>query len=414
VKNNLQLEKSSKSLREELLLHAENVPRSKDDSVNGATDSAIANINGKISITVQRDKAPDRKVDDDKATKDKTSGDKAKKKRLLDIAENHPLVDGSSTTVAKDKPDPTDAEAAENKSVENETLNNADVDNESIASEDDSDSSDGSSVPDGDKKAKNEKASKRGKQKGKGKGKGKKDREKKKERKQRREDKKKDKGTDDQKESATSLSSKENARREEKREIRTRSSSKVEAGNVALKSSAAIKSQDEKSKETPTQDSQRNFDRINVKKQSSTLTCSTGDADELQIHFHALLDPAFGSSEEMYIILGHPIGAWLDGPAIKVECIGNYEGYEILHATLYLPTSFKRQYLQASYKYVKAFKGVNYEFISRPKIGTEHQGLLNRTLILRPDDWKGVHKHLQTENRRESQVDGERGRKCTS
>ena len=118
-----------------------------------------------------RDKAPDRTVDDDKATKDKNSGDKAKKKRLLDIAQDHPLMDGTSTTVAKDKPVPTDAEAVENKSVENETLNNADVDNESSASENDSDSCDDSSVPDKDKKAKNEKGSKREEQKGKGKGK---------------------------------------------------------------------------------------------------------------------------------------------------------------------------------------------------------------------------------------------------
>ena len=61
-----------------------------------------------------------------------------------------------------------------------------------------------------------------------------------------------------------------------------------------------------------------------------------------------------------------------------------------MHGVLYLPISFKQFRLQASYKYVSYHKGPNFELISRPKIYTEHQGLLDRTLIIRQDDWKGM------------------------
>ena len=66
------------------------------------------------------------------------------------------------------------------------------------------------------------------------------------------------------------------------------------------------------------------------------------------------------------------------------------EGYEILHGIIYLPTSFKKLCLQVPYKYVKVLNRVAYEFISRPKIYNGQQGLLNRALIIRSDDWNGM------------------------
>jgi len=122
---------------------------------------------------------------------------------------------------------------------------------------------------------------------------------------------------------------------------------------------------------------------------SPTSRQDVGYTKELQIHFHALLDPAFGSSEHMCIILGPPIGSWADGPFINLECVGKCEGYEILRGTLYLPASYKMPCLQAPYKYVKILNGVRYEFISRPKIDNRQQGLLYRSLIIRSNHWKG-------------------------
>ena len=68
------------------------------------------------------------------------------------------------------------------------------------------------------------------------------------------------------------------------------------------------------------------------------------------------------------------------------------EGYDILHGILCLPISFKKPCLQASYKYVKVLNGVRFEFefISRSKIHYEQQGVLNRSLIICSDDWKGM------------------------
>ena len=51
------------------------------------------------------------------------------------------------------------------------------------------------------------------------------------------------------------------------------------------------------------------------------FTHGTGAANELQVHFFALLDPAFGNSEGLYITLGSPVGSWGDGPLIPVYLI---------------------------------------------------------------------------------------------
>ena len=52
------------------------------------------------------------------------------------------------------------------------------------------------------------------------------------------------------------------------------------------------------------------------------FTHGTGDQHELQVHFYAMLDPAFGGSENMYIVFGRPIGEWLQESRIPVKSCG--------------------------------------------------------------------------------------------
>ena len=51
------------------------------------------------------------------------------------------------------------------------------------------------------------------------------------------------------------------------------------------------------------------------------FTHGTGAANELQVHFFALLDPAFGNSDGLNIVLGSPIGNWEKESFIPLHCI---------------------------------------------------------------------------------------------
>jgi len=169
--------------------------------------------------------------------------------------------------------------------------------------------------------------------------------------------------------------------------------SKAVTEDVALGLSAsggAAKQRHQESKETSRQDSQAIPVQRNLKSHTNTFT-ATGDIDELQIHFHALLDPAFGNAEGMHIVFGGVLGEWLKGPFIPLNCIRECEGYIYLHGVIYLPTSFKKGELQVPYKYVKILDNnqVIFEVISRPKVDSSVQGYLNRKLIIRSNDWQG-------------------------
>jgi len=134
-------------------------------------------------------------------------------------------------------------------------------------------------------------------------------------------------------------------------------------------------------------------DRCNQNKSHSFIK-SSGEVDEMQIHFNALLDPAFGS-EHMFIVFGEPIGQWEVGPRIPVHTVAKCEDFEIIHGVLYLPTSFKTEHLHVAYKYIKYEESARvFEMITKPKINENMQAALNRTFVIRAEDWEGrISKH---------------------
>jgi len=129
-------------------------------------------------------------------------------------------------------------------------------------------------------------------------------------------------------------------------------------------------------------------DRFQKNKTHSFIE-SSGEVDEMQIHFYALLDPAFGS-EHMFIVFGEPIGEWKLGPHIPVCVKAKCDEFDIIHGVLYLPTSFKTEILHVAYKYIKYEESAQvFEMITKPKIKGKTQGTLNRTLVISANDWKG-------------------------
>ena len=98
-----------------------------------------------------------------------------------------------------------------------------------------------------------------------------------------------------------------------------KSANKVDSIPISKQSAYEVIS----SNETTNNIADSSANEVTKKEDSSpTLRQDVGDTKELEIHFYALLDPDFGSSEHMCISFGPPIGSWTNGPFINLECVG--------------------------------------------------------------------------------------------